>query len=78
MFSVLSSARCIASPTSAISSPTPVAASEILTWASAAEYCALTTSFLERNCSILVRSFCSDSVICVCWPWSSVICESRD
>ena len=30
MFSVLSTARCIAMPTSAISSPTPVAASEIL------------------------------------------------
>src|SRR5579859_5491096 len=66
MFSVLSSARCMARPTSAISSPTPVAASEIRTCASAAEYCALMTSFLDRNCSILVRSFCSDSVICTC------------
>lgn len=54
MFSVLSIARCIASPTSAISSPTLVAASEILTWASAAEYRALITSLLERNASILV------------------------
>ena len=45
-------ARCIARPTSAISSPTPVAASEIRTWASAAEYCALMTSFLVRKASI--------------------------
>ena len=52
MFSVLSSARCIASPRSAISSPTPFAASEIRTCASAAEYWALMTSFLVRNCSI--------------------------
>ena len=52
-------ARCIASPTSAISSPTPVAASEIFTEASAAEYCALMTSFLVRNWSIFVRSCCS-------------------
>ena len=37
MFSVLSTARCMASPTSAICSPTPDAASEIRTWASAAE-----------------------------------------
>src|SRR4051794_12019349 len=49
MFSVLSTARCIAIPTSAISSPTPDAASEIRTEASAAEYCALMTSFLVRN-----------------------------
>ena len=40
-------------PTSAISSPTPDAASEIFTEASAAEYCALMTSFLVRNWSIL-------------------------
>ena len=53
MFSVLSTARCIAMPTSAISSPTPDAASEIFTEASAAEYCALMTSFLVRNWSIL-------------------------
>ena len=46
-------------PTSAISSPTPVAASEIRTCASAAEYCALMTSFFDRNASILVCSFCS-------------------
>jgi len=44
---------------SAICSPTPVAASEIRTWASAAEYCALMTSFLVRKASIFVRSFCS-------------------
>ena len=58
MFSVLSTARCIAMPTSAISSPTPDAASEIRTEASAAEYCALMTSFLVRNWSIFDRSFC--------------------
>ena len=78
MFSVLSSARCMARPTSAISSPTPVAASEIRTWASAAEYWALMTSFLERNCSILVRSFCSEAVICSCCCSSWAICESSD
>src|SRR3954454_24042061 len=66
MFSVLSCARCIASPTSAISSPTPVAASEIFTEASAAEYCALMTSFFVRNWSIFVRSCCSF--------WISVCC----
>src|SRR3954451_14975547 len=49
--SVLSIARCMARPTSAISSPTPVAASEICTCASAAENCALTTSFLVRKAS---------------------------
>ena len=59
MFSVLSTARCIAMPTSAISSPTPDAASEIFTEASAAEYCALMTSFLVRNWSIFDRSFAS-------------------
>ncbi len=78
MFSVLSIARCIARPTSAISSPTPVAASEILTCASAAEYCALMTSFLERNCSIFARSFCSDAVICSCCSSSWAICVSSD
>ena len=57
--SVLSSARCIARPRSAISSPTPLAASEIRTWASAAEYCALMTSFLVRNCSI----FCAQLLL---------------
>ena len=62
MFSVLSTARCIAMPTSAISSPTPDAASEIFTEASAAEYCALMTSFLVRNWSIFVRSVASLSI----------------
>ena len=76
--SVLSVARCMARPTSAISSPTPVAASEIRTWASAAEYCALMTSFLVRKASIFVRSFCSDSVSFCCWASSSVTCWSRD
>ena len=71
MFSVLSTARCIASPTSAICSPTPVAASEICTCASAAEYCALMTSFLVRNASIFARSFCSESVSFCCWSSSS-------
>ena len=78
MFSVLSSARCIARPTSAISSPTPVAASEILTCASAAEYCALMTSLRERNCSIFARSFCSEAVICSCCCSSWATCESSD
>src|SRR3954469_14916234 len=78
MPSVLSTARCIARPTSAISSPTPVAASEIRTDASTAEYCALMTSFLVRNCSSLPRSFCSLSMSCCCWPSSSVTCWSRD
>ena len=52
----------MARPTSAISSPTPVAASEILTWASAAEYCALMTSFFVRKASIFSRSFASESI----------------
>src|SRR3954447_4391856 len=74
----LSSARCIARPRSAICSPTPVAASEIWTWASAAEYCALMTSFLVRKASIFVRSFCSFSVRDCCWASSSVTCWSSD
>ena len=76
MFSVLSTARCMASPTSAISSPTPEAASEMRTCASAAEYCALMTSFLVRKASILARSFFSFSVSASCWPSSSLICGS--
>src|SRR4051794_25372053 len=78
MFSVLSTARCIAIPTSAISSPTPDAASEILTEASAAEYCALMTSFLVRNWSIFDRSFCSLSTSDCCWASSSWTCVSSD
>ena len=58
-------------PTSAISSPTPDAASEIFTEASAAEYCALMTSFLVRNWSILERSFASLSTSFCCWASSS-------
>src|SRR3954469_14056589 len=76
MFSVLSTARCMARPTSAISSPTPVAASEILTCASAAEYWALMTSFLVRNCSSLERSFCSLSISPCCCVSSSATCWS--
>ena len=74
MSSVLSTARCIARPTSAISSPTPVAASEIRTCASAAEYWALMTSFLVRNASIFVRRRFSDSVSLSCWDCSSATC----
>ena len=77
MFSVLSIARCIARPTSAISSPTPVAASEIRTWASAAEYCALMTSFFVRKDSIFVRRRFSDSMSLSCWDCSSATCWSR-
>ena len=76
--SVLSAARCMASPTSAICSPTPVAASEMRTCASAAEYCAFMTSFLVRKDSIFVRSFCSDSVSFSCWDSSSATCWSSD
>ncbi len=76
--SVLSSARWIASPRSAISSPTPLAASEILTCASAAEYWALMTSFLVRKVSILVRSFFSFSMSCSCCVSSSLTCVSSD
>ena len=81
MSSVFSSARCIARPRSAISSPTPEAASEIITCASAAEYCALMTSFFVRKASIFARSRFSFSISCSCccsswvtWvssPWSS-------
>src|SRR3954451_19615403 len=73
-----STARCMARPTSAISSPTPVAASEILTEASAAEYWALMTSFLVRNWSIFVRSDCSFSISPCCWDSSSATCWSSD
>jgi hypothetical protein len=55
-----------------------VAASEIWTCASAAEYCALTTSFLVRKASILRRSFFSFSVSCSCCFSSSAICVSSD
>ncbi len=78
MSSVLSSARWMARPRSAICSPTPVAASEIRTWASAAEYWALMTSFLVRKASIFWRSFCSFSVSCSCWRSSSETWPSSD
>ena len=71
MSSVFSSARCIARPRSAISSPTPDAASEIITCASAAEYCALMTSFLVRKASIFARSCFSFSISCSCCCSSS-------
>ena len=71
--SVLSWARCIARPRSAICSPTPLAASPILTCASAAEYCALMTSFLVRKASILARIFFSFSVSDSCCFSSSAI-----
>ena len=45
-------------PVSAMPLPIPVAASPTLTWASAAEYCALRISFCERNDSIFVWSCC--------------------
>ena len=45
-------------PVSAMPFPIPVAASPTLTWASAAEYCALMISFCERNDSIFVWSCC--------------------
>ena len=76
MFSVFSSARWIASPRSAICSPTPFAASEIRTWASAAESCALMTSFLVRKVSILACIFFSLSVSCSCCFSSSTTCWS--
>src|SRR5215218_1141810 len=76
--SVLSCARCMARPTSAICSPTPVAASEIRTCASAAEYWALMTSFLVRKASIFWRSLASESVSFCCWASSSVTCWSSD
>src|SRR5205085_7454852 len=76
MPSTLSWARCIASPRSAICSPTPFAASEIRTWASDAEYCALMTSFLVRKVSIFACIFFSLSVSCSCWRLSSVTCWS--
>ena len=67
-------ARSTAAPTSDISLEMPVAASPIRTWASAAEYCALMTSFCVRNCSIFAESCCEASVsFCCCasscWPW---------
>src|SRR5262245_59765616 len=73
---VLSFARWIASPVSAICSPSPVAASPIRTWASAAEYCALMTSFSVRKDSIFAWScfWLSTSFSCCassCWIWTS-------
>ena len=54
-------------PTSDISSPRPVVASPIRTCASAAEYCAFTTSFWVRNDSTLADSRRSWSIrFCCC------------
>ncbi len=64
--SVLSFARCTARPTSAMFSPSPVAASPIRTCASAAEYWALITSFCVRNDSTLVWSVRSPSISFAC------------
>ena len=65
--SVLSWARWRASPTSDISSPRPVVASPIRTCASAAEYCAFTTSFWVRNDSTFADSRRSWSIrFCCC------------
>ena len=55
----------------------PVAASPIFTWASAAEYWALITSFCVRNDSTLAASVFSPStsfVCCAssCWPCSMI------
>ena len=58
-------------PTSDISSLRPVVASPIRTEASAAEYCALTTSFWVRNDSTLVDSRCSCSIRLCCWASSA-------
>ena len=55
---VLSSARCIAIPTSPISSEMPENASLIRVCASAAEYVALIVSFFVRNDSTLACSRC--------------------
>ena len=46
--------------------PIPVAASPILTCASAAEYWALITSFCERKASILASSWCCESTSLSC------------
>jgi hypothetical protein len=56
--SVLSLARWMARPVSCMCWPIPVAASPTFTCASAAEYCALRTSFCDRNDSIRVSSCC--------------------
>ena len=55
-------------------SPIPVAASPIFTCASAAEYCALITSFCVRNASIFACSVCSPSTSFCCWASSCWPC----
>src|SRR3954468_17726586 len=74
--SVLSLARWIAMPVSSMPRPMPVAASPILTCASAAEYCALITSFCERNDSMRVSSCCCEAISFSCWSASCCTCVS--
>src|ERR671931_601766 len=75
--SVLSLARWIARPVSAICSPIPVAASPIRTCASAAEYWALMTSFCERKASIFACSCFSLATSFSCCCSSPFTCWSR-
>ncbi len=77
MRSVFSSALFIAIPTSVISSEIPVTLSFILTWASAAEYCAFIISFLALNSSTLVDKRFSASCILRSSSFISAICLSR-
>ena len=76
--SVLSFARWIARPVSAICSPIPVAASPIRTWASAAEYCALIVSFCVRKASTLAESAFSLAMSFSCCCSSPFVCSSSD
>src|SRR6266508_2439300 len=75
--SVLSFARWMASPVSAICSPIPLAASPICTCASAAEYCALITSFWLRKASTLAESCFSLATSLSCWASRSFDWRSR-
>ena len=45
---------------------------------SAAEYCALMTSFLVRKASTFACSFCSESISFCCWSSSCATCWSSD
>src|SRR2546421_971104 len=74
--SVLSFARWMAIPVSFMCWPIPVAASPTFTWASAAEYCALRTSFCERKDSMRVSSCCWEPTNFSCWSSSCVTCVS--
>src|SRR5919201_754002 len=84
--SVLSFARWMARPVSAICSPMPVAASPIRTCASAAEYCALIVSFCVRKASTLAESAfslatsfsCCCSSCCACWSRPCSCCCRPD